>query len=388
MCEYPPSTAAGAPIIVKQLLRGYDLSRLDVLCCEAQHTQASEVVRNSYLPCRHTLVRNHERVKLRPRRVFVPLADSLNCIRVYENLKKARALVRERSIEALFTVPWRCEFALAAYLLHRETGLPLYVFETDDWEEMNRRLLPAALTRQYHAPLLRAAEQLWLTSPAMVRSYRERFGVDGEFLFHFVDPRRYAEARPSFREPGSEGDLVLVYTGAINIMFEDTLREFCGLLNSGLAVDGRRVRLKIYTTKCPPELLGPNVTWEGFVSSDEIPDVLASGDILLVCVSFSEDPAIVQLVKTSLYTKTIDYLAAGKPVLVVSPPYSGEVDYFRDATHVVTTTDRSALWSAVRTLSTDDSYTTALARRGHKLVARRHSLDCLEGIFLRHFRAA
>src|SRR5262249_14401963 len=120
LCEYPPSTLAGAPIIAKQLLRYYDQESLHVLCCRGVAGRVEPLVRDSYLPCAHTTVPSWK-LEVRPHLLTGPLFDSLNCLRVPRILAAARALVRREGIEALFTIPWRAEFALAAYRLHRET---------------------------------------------------------------------------------------------------------------------------------------------------------------------------------------------------------------------------------------------------------------------------
>ena len=68
--------------------------------------------------------------------------------------------------------------------------------------------------------------------------------------------------------------------------------------------------------------------WRGYVPTDQAPGILAGADVLLIAISFSKDPALRDLVQSSMYTKTVDYLASGKPLVVVSPPDTAELDYF------------------------------------------------------------
>lgn len=385
MCEYAPSTLAGAPVIAKQLLRNYDPTRLHVLTCAHERDASSDLVRQSYLPCDHTFVPNVVTADLRPRRVFIPLKWSANCLRIPRILREARRIVEAKDVEAIFTIPWRTEFALAAYKLHLETGLPLYVFVTDDWEAMNPHLVPGYLTRRYNLPLLEAAEQLWVTSPNMQRIYEERFGVDSDFLFHFVDLETYQNATAAAEPHRDPSTLDLVYTGSINYMFYDTMKAVCDRLNRGLEVDGRRVTLTIYGPGCPPEFKGPGVTYEGLVDLSEIPGILGAADATFVGVTFSQKPELKELVQTSLYTKTIDYLASGRPVLVISPPYSGEVDYFGDVTTVVDSLDETALVDALRRMA-DPDYAATMREKGLDLVRSRHSMQSIDPLFLDHFR--
>jgi hypothetical protein len=387
MSEHPPSGAGGAPLIVHKLMRNYDMTRLDVLC-DARQYRVEPSVRWSFLPCRHTTIRNAEgRTELRPRRIFNPLGDNVNVLRIGPIVRAGKRIVTERDIELLFTVPWRCEFALAAYRLSQATGLPLYVFETDDWEAMNPHAIPGMLVRRHHADVLRHASKLWLISPAMVERYREKFGVEGRFLHHYVDADLYARAARERERLSDIGTVRIVYTGAINSMFFDTMRELCALINQGIQTDGRRVALDIYGGGCPQEFLGQHVHYRGFVASPEIPAILAGADVALIGVTFSTEPSIVELVRTSIYTKTIDYLAADRPVLIVAPRYAAEVHYFRDVATIVDTLDRRQITDAIAALAREDHAVREQRRRGLEFVRTHHSAPTMADVFLGHFRS-
>jgi glycosyltransferase involved in cell wall biosynthesis len=386
MCDYPPSTAGGAPVILRQLLSGYDLDRLEILCCGSRYPDDDPLIRQSYLDCNHTTVPSMKRGDPRPRRLFGLVWDTLNLLRIGRIAAAGREIVEQRGIEAIFTVPWRCDFALAALRLSRETGLPLYVYETDDWEAMNGKLLPARLARRNHGPLLQEAEKVWLISPAMIERYRERFGVEGEFLFHSVDVDRYQTAHPRERRNGSRPTLSIVYTGTINAMFEDTMRALAAQINAGLQVGGLEVKLDIYGPFCPPDLPGTHVTWHGLVDSDQIPSVLAGADALLLAVTFSERPELVDLVKTCIYTKTVDYLAAGRPLLIVAPPYSAEVGHFREVANVVDSLAPERIAEALETIADGAAVVEERRRRGVDMVRANHSYETVSAGFLDSFR--
>jgi glycosyltransferase involved in cell wall biosynthesis len=384
MCEYPPSTAGGAPIIARQFLRRYDADRLHVLCDGRQHRAAMRAGATTLLPCRHTVVGNLELGTLRPRRVFIPIFDILNLSRIPWIERRAREIVEREAIEAIFTIPWRTDFALAAYRVAQRCDLPLYVFETDDWQAMNQGPLTREITRRYQGRILRNAEHLWMISPGMIRRYRERFGVEGDFLFHFVDVDRYQRADP--REPAVPGEIRLVYTGAINQMFLGALEPLCTWLNEGVEVDGRRVVLDVWSGSCPEHLQGPAVRYRGFVPSDEVPGILASADLLLMAVTFSQEPALRDLVRTSVYTKSVDYLASGKPIVLVSPSDTAEVQHFGSVMTVVDDLDRGRFESAIgAALGSPDA--RRRAAEGVALVRRSHTAETMGDRFLAQFRA-
>lgn len=385
MSENPPGQAGGAPIIARQHLRGYDPSLLHVLCDRSLYRAATQGAPDVLLPCEHTTVANLEPLQLRPRRVFRPLFDVVNLARIPAIKRKAKAIIAREGIEAIFTIPWRTDFALAAHLVARETGLPLYVFEMDDWHAANPGPLVSTLTGRWQAPLLQDAEHVWLISPEMVRTYRERFGVDGEFLFHFVDPETYQQAEP--REPAVPGEFRLVYTGSINRMFLSTLELMASWLNEGMHVDGRRVVLDIWSAACPEHLRGAGVRWRGFVSSAEVPGILASADASLIAITFSEDSALQDLVRSSIYTKTVDYLASGKPLIVVSPPDTAELDYFGSVVWTVTEPSREAFERTLQTATTS-SEAQRRADAGLELIRAHHTADTMGEQFLARLRKA
>jgi glycosyltransferase involved in cell wall biosynthesis len=386
MCEYPPSTVAGAPVILRQLLSRYDPDSLEVLCCGDHYPTDDPLIRESHLACNHTTVPRMQPWDLRPRRLFVPLWDTLNLLRIPRIVATGRELVERRGLEAILTVPWRCDFALAALRLSRETGLPLYVYETDDWEAMNTSLLPGRLVRRNHGPLLREAERVWLISPAMIERYHDRFGVDGRFLFHSVDVDRYRRARPVEQERRDPPPFSIVYTGSINEMFHGAMNAVAELVKGGIEVAGRPVRLDLYGGCCPPDLPGPNVTWHGLVDSEEIPGVLAGADVLLLGVTFSQSPALVELVKTCIYTKTVDYLAADRPLLIVAPSYAAEVKHFGQVATVVDQPAPERIVRALEEIAADGASVRERRRRGLEMVSRHHSSEVVSADFLDAFR--
>ncbi len=382
----PPSNTAGAPIIVRRLFRDYDPGRLEVLCCAREYRAAARSAAESLLPCPHTLFPNFRPFTLRPHFFFRPLLDGLNCLRLIPILRAGRRIIREKRIESIFTATSTAEVNVAAYLLSREFGLPLHYYETDDWEACNARGLPRWLIRRYQGEIFRSAAGLWLVSPEMIRDVERRFGVTGKFLHHFVDAGAYRRASETFHLAPPPAPVEVAYAGSINSMFRDALAAFCRHLNAGMTLGGRQVRLSIYSHACPEEFLGPAVSFHGFVPTERVPEVLARAHVLLLAVSFSQTPHIQQLVRTSIFTKTIDYLASGRPVLLVTPPYSAEVEYFGGVTHAVMTTERGAIEAALGRLTADAAYTADLSRRGADLVEREHSLEALDRVFLRHFR--
>jgi glycosyltransferase involved in cell wall biosynthesis len=380
--DYPPSNVAGAPIIARQLFKPYDPERMDVLFCGSWAKAAPE----TFLPCRHTVVRAYT-TALRPRRIFIPIEATLNCMRLGKIMEMGRRIVRERKVEALFTTSYGAEMPHAAYFLAREFGLPFYHFEMDRLDAVFLCRKAKTLVTRNRQEFLRSAAKLWLISPAMVRAYKRIYGVEGELLHHFVDIEKYQHAvRAAGDRPKDK--LRLVYTGSINVMLQGTMEWFCRFLNQGVEIEGRPVELSIYSSHCPPGLVGPHVFYRGFVRSEEIPNKLAESDVLLSVSAFEAPPGMREQVQTSVGTKTADYLASGRPMLLIAPQESALWDYCQGVASIVDTLDLERVRQALTRLATDPDYGRELGEAGLRLVRERHSLEALDRLFLSNFRTA
>lgn len=381
MCEYPPSEIAGGPIIAKRMFTNYDMERLTVMCdkkiCSSKHANVR------LLECEHIMIDDYKLADLRPKRIFNLIWYDLNCMRIFKILSSARKLLKRKNIEAIFTTPWRCEFAIAAYLLSCEAGLPLYIFAADDWEAINPSSIHGYLVRRYHKRLLNHAAKIWVISPTMAKRYKERFGVDGDFLINFVNLNEYKRDNTCFAK---SDEINIVYTGAVLYSFvKDAIEFACKAINSGIKIDGRQVKATFYTPNDISYLLGPHVSSKGFVDMKNIPKILMSADMLLLGVSFSKNRNTMNYVKNAVYTKGIEYLASGKPLLIVSPNYSGNVEYFKDVATLVTTLDKNMLVTAIRKIVEDHDYSNKLCKKGLDLVRERHSSGQIYPQFLQFF---
>jgi len=377
--DYPPSGLAGAPIIARELFAEYDPARLDVLFCGSWAKHLPE----SFLPCRHTRVRSFT-TGLRPRRVFVPIEATLNFMRFQHVMAVGRRIIRERRVEAIFTSSYGVEMPYAAYFLAREHGLPFYYFEMDRLDSIILSPFARRFVHRHRIDFLKQATKLWLISPAMIRTYRKLYGVEGELLHHFVDLEKYAT--PAGLERDTSGPIRILYTGSFNQIVYGALAWLAKELNAGLEVAGRPVELHVYGVACPPELLGPRVSYRGFVKKEEVPALLAAADILVAPSAYDPPPALREQVETSMATKTVDYLASGRPVLILGPRFSGLVDYFGPYSTVVDRQNASELRAALERIATDTAYVEDLRTRGLTLVREHHSKAALRTDFLAHFQ--
>ena len=358
--------------------------QLHVLCCGTFHDPVDDTVRSTYLPCPHEVVPGIRRGAIRPSRWGVPLVANINTLRIPDITKRGIRICRERGINAVVTGTVNMEFTIAAWRIASQLGLPLYIWEPDDWFSANPSPAVNLLGNERMASL-RGAAHIWTVSEPMAKRFRDRYGLESEPLHHVLDIDRCKALAETVSPPTDK--IRIVYTGSINEMFRETLVWFAEIINRGLTVDDRLVELVIWTPHKPTAFMGPNVHWGGFVPVEQIPLKLGESHIAAVLVSFTERPDIRSLIETSIYTKTVDYLASGTPTLIIAPEYAAQIDAFGPASTVLTQLDEGALINAIRGMALNADERTRLQAAGFTLVREKHSMAAREQIFLSKFRA-
>ena len=381
--DFPPSTLAGAPLILRQCFLGMPADQLHVMCCGTFHDPVDDTVRSTYLPCSHEVVPGIRRGAIRPSRWGVPLVANINTLRIPDITRRGIRICRERGIKAIVTGTVNMEFTIAAWRIASQLGLPLYIWEPDDWFSANPSPAVKLLSSE-RLESLRGAAHIWTVSEPMAKRFRDRYGLESEPLHHVLDIDHCKALAETVSPPDEK--IRIVYTGSINEMFRDTLVWFADIINRGLTIDDRLVELVIWTPHKPAAFMGPNVHWGGFVPVEQIPLKLGESHIAAVLVSFTDRPDIKSLIETSIYTKTVDYLASGTPTLIIAPEYAAQVTAFGPAATVLTSLNEAALVAAIRAMALDSDERTRLKTAGFKLVREKHSMAAREQIFLSKFR--
>jgi glycosyltransferase involved in cell wall biosynthesis len=309
------------------------------------------------------------------------LAPLLNALLIPLIVWRGVRIVRRRSIQGLFAVPWN-EYCAAAYFIHRLTGCPLFAYFMDDPLGS-----PDARTGFLYRPLmprfLRAARRVWGISPAMCAHLERTYGVKCELLLPTLDSNAFgaAGARPS---AAGNAEVRIIYTGAIYGAQLDALRNLVQVLKDDSA--SPKISLTLYTsleetTLHEMGLAGSNIR-RAYVSSAGMSSVLCAADVLFLPLSFQPDQQ--HVVETSLPTKLAEYLASGTPILVHAPPYAGVTRYCRENRFgiVVDAPDPARLGQAIRQLASDPELREELSRNARSTLVANHSRESVLPRFL------
>ena len=314
----PPCSWGGAPMVLRNLFRDFPLDRLRVCC--AGYMYKRSLKKGALLPHEHHLVP----VPPHTVRVIGRVFKLLDVLCVPWIVIYCLVLIKKHKIEIIFTVPYRGEFFVAAYIAHLLSRRKLYVYVMDDWEEHVRlahaphRLLTSLVGQ---ARILRGADRVWAISQEMAELYEERYGIRVQWLPHAIHMDRYH--RQTAPLSGR-----IVFIGSIYGTQLDPLQRLARIMDSP-DLRHSNLELVLYSDIADSTLqrfglCGPRIVHD-YVPSDRIPDVLATADVLFLPFSFQPEQRYI--VSTSLPSKLSEYLASGIPILVHAPAYSTVARY-------------------------------------------------------------
>ena len=244
---------------------------------------------------------------------------------------------------------------LAAADIAGKRKVPLHLIVHDDWPRIAdvapqfRKWLDERFANVY-----RQAQSRLCVSPAMSRSYEERYGEPAQVIY----PSRAADC-PDFDAPPANNDkpFTIAFAGTINS--DGYIEALTALQNALKPVGGR---LLIFG----PNQFGlddPNTENRGLVSSSELLTRLREeAHALFAPMSFDEsDRANMQMAFPS---KLADYTATGLPLLIYGPAYCSAVVWARENSGVAEVVeDKAGLSNAINRLASDPSHRVALGQR-------------------------
>jgi glycosyltransferase involved in cell wall biosynthesis len=267
-------------------------------------------------------------------------------------------LASEFKPDLVFTIPDN-DVSWCAYLTARRLKLPL-VTNFQDWWPQNlywseserpfppvRRLIEHRFRRMYAA-----SELAFCTSEGM----KEFLGPHRNAVTLFPCPGNAPTNVSAANAPHGSKPLRVLYAGTIAGSYGRSVLS----LSRELA-DSPKFRLVVYGP--PPDWNDADVSWatakgiyRGFVSHDELRELLASADIFLTVMSFEEPLELMS--RVSFTTKFLEYTQYGRPILVWGPPYCQPVLVAKKtlAGLPVESPDPAAVVSALEQLMSESEY--------------------------------
>ena len=302
---YPPSDLFGGAIILRNLLGALDVDRLTVV---ANGLVVDEVRRagGGLLDAAH--------VSVRP--VTIPVRGLRRATRLLNPLLMpvVAARIALRSAGAIVAFPWGgqlgSELFVAAWLASRLTRRQLVVYEMDEWAaSLGRKsgLAARLLERLLHRRILRDATTVFAISAPLAAMLERLSGRKVDVLPAATDAVIPEEPRPT--------SSIVLYGGAVYGAQADSIQR------AARAAERCGLELVLHTSTPHADLVAvgvtASVTVRPMVSIEAFREVMRDAALLLLPLSFEPDQA--DVVRTSIPTKTAEYLASGVPILVHAP---------------------------------------------------------------------
>ena len=262
-------------------------------------------------------------------------------------------------LQSVLTVAHGFGWLAAAEIADRK-NVPLHLMVHDDWPRI-ADVAPAfrnSLDKRF-ASVYRQARSRLCVSPAMSRSYEERYGAPAAVIY----PSRAASCpqhdEPPARLARNDHTFTIAFAGTINST--GYIRALKSLQKALKSVAGR---LLIFGPTTANECLNDdNTEFRGLLSSSELLNVLREeADALFAPMSF--DAADRVNMELAFPSKLADYTAVGLPLLIYGPTYCSAVTWARENEGVAAIVESEArLDSAVNLLANSPDKRIELGKR-------------------------
>ena len=311
-------------------------------------------------------------VKRRWSRFLLPIYDFLQVpVVVWKGIE----LVRSRKVDnILVAVTPNRGFEIVAFIVHKITGKPLFIYLFDIYAEAQTSPLHKVKARLFEERLLRSAACVFVMSEHLQNHLESEHGMKAVVIPHPIDispDHQVSKPQASYSSESNNRKYLIVYTGMIYDAHLGSFRNLVNVLNSMSDLD---IKLAIYTPRPPEKLIqlgigGKRVTFD-FVPHTNIASVQRDADILFLPLAFNSPYP--EVIKTASPGKLPEYLAADKPILVHAPSYAYISQYAREHGFglVVDTLDPMVLQKAIRRLLSDQGLRHELVLNARRALTR------------------
>jgi glycosyltransferase involved in cell wall biosynthesis len=295
---------------------------------------------------------------------------------------RAILVIRRQRVEALITIV-QGRYYLAAALASWVTATPHITLVHDNFVSANASssVLLTRLLRHLTITILRGAAHIYAVSPEMQRLVFREYGIESEIQMpSTTGPARQAEGQVQVSPLGGP---VILFAGTIAYTVIDCLDLLANMIATGQLKEYGMPEAKLHlcTTMTDAEMQKrgwdrPGIVARGWVPQSELPGELSSADILFLPYSFLESSR--DAVETAFPSKTADYLAAGKPVLVFGPKNCSLVRYASEQgfAEIVDEFSPAALARSIQKIAFSPSYRERLATRALEVFRANHDIKC------------
>jgi glycosyltransferase involved in cell wall biosynthesis len=270
-------------------------------------------------------------------------------------------------------------FFVAAALTTLLTRTPYILMVHDDWvaELLRNSKLLKYVAPQIFKLIAANAAHVYVVTPYMQEMLLEKYQVQSE-----VQMPAAQVSQIGFSGDTNGHSLKILYAGTGTGAMEDSLAFMVELVRSDMLREYKVAdwELHLYT---PVDLSHPSqARWShqrikphGWVDQRTLQHGISDADILFLPFSFREEERYAT--ERAFPAKTADYLASGKPILVLAPEYSSVAKYLRrhDCAAVVDKLDQEMLARAISDISKSEQRRRELSKNALQAFVRNHDIE-------------
>ncbi len=254
------------------------------------------------------------------RQLFYTMCD---CTPIFKRKKIIRK-IGEFKPDVIYTIGCSVLSLKLANFLAEHYKINIVIHFMDNWIEA-LEWNSNVLLKPYHAILIRNVrkcckhtEKALAISAEMARHYTEILGVPHEYIMNSISVRDFSnEPKEKIVSP-----IHITYTGGLHLKRWSTLKAVEEQIRVYAEKTNETVILDVYTSAADREnyskLFNERITvFHDYVKHEEIPKIYFNSDILIHAETLDSDYN--SFFKYSVSTKIPEYLASGRPIIVLCP---------------------------------------------------------------------
>ncbi|MGD1046147.1 MAG: hypothetical protein ABR936_12640 [Bacteroidota bacterium] len=279
--------------------------------------------------------------------------------------------------------PPHCHFLIAGYLISILSRKKLFLYLLDPLEEFGSSGFQKRLFKFFMPLIFHYASEVIVMNELLAEFYKQKYGVQCKILYHSIDNRNVVVAK---EEKAVNNDIyTILFSGNISRFQIDSLLN----LKDAIQLIPHKIRLLLFSPTNEIAIResgfrGDHISIAHY-DHDLLMNELKKADILFLPLSFKQSDSII--VKAAFPSKTMDYLAAQRPILIHAPEDCFIVKYAKERmfAEVVTENNIVPLAEAIELLLfnkekqqelIENSYTTLLRHKSSQKY--RELIDILE----------
>ena len=248
-------------------------------------------------------------------------------LKVFQRARRIVHILKKECPHAIAACSGDLHDPLSGYLASRWLGIRYYLYLFDDYVYQWPTPMVRSFAKRAESIVMKGTTKVIVPNEFLYDAYRRRYGVEPVVIHNPCDESTISIEREN-PWPFHEGEIKIVYTGAIYHAHYDAFRHLLSALDH---MGDSLIRLHVYSAQNQEglkkqQIWGP-VVYHDHLSPSQVGEIQRQADILFLPLAFNSP--IPEVIKTSAPGKMGEFLATGRPILVHAPSDSFVSWYFK-----------------------------------------------------------